>query len=100
MLAPYESRRVPLVAAAAAVHASLSVGWTAVIARTLPRDAGRARSVLHGVLMGAAIAGADLGTAHVVRNPRLVAIRELPVAPQVADHVAFGAVVGFVLRRS
>lgn len=100
MVLPDDSRSLPLAGAAAAVHGALSLGWTCVIARTLPQDAGRARSVLHGALLGAAIAGLDLGVAHVVRTPRFAPIRELPVAPQLADHVAFGAVAGFVLRGS
>jgi high-affinity Fe2+/Pb2+ permease len=100
MLVPRETRTGRLVGAAAIVHGVLSLGWTCVIARTLPRDAGRARSTVHGVLMGAAVAGLDLGIAHALRTPRFAAIRELPVRPQVADHLAFGAVAGFVLRRS
>jgi len=100
MLVPRETQTVPLVGAAALVHGVLSSGWTVVIAATLPRDAGRARSVLHGALMGAAIAGADLGLAHVVRHPRLAAIRALPLGPQVGDHVAFGAIAGLLLRRT
>lgn len=94
---PDEHRLAPLIGAAAAVHAALSLGWTVVIAATLPRSAGPARTVLHGALVGAAIAGLDLGVAHALPHPRLAAIAELEVAPQLADHVAFGAVAGLLL---
>ena len=89
---PDTTRTVPLLIAGAGVHAALSLGWTVVVARTLPRDAGRAQTALHGALMGGAIAALDLGLARVVRHPRLRAIRELPLGPQVADHVAFGVI--------
>jgi hypothetical protein len=99
MLRPDEQRLGPLVAAAAVVHGTLSVGWASVIAATLPRDAGRMRAVLHGTLMGGAIAAADLGLAHTVRHPRLEAVAKLEVTSQVADHLAFGAVTGLMLAR-
>jgi hypothetical protein len=89
MLLPDESRPSRLLPAAAVVHGALSLGWTAVLARS-PR---------HGMLAGAAIAVLDLGTAHLVRSRRFAAIRELPVLPQLADHVAFGVVAVAALRR-
>jgi hypothetical protein len=99
LLLPDERGPVPLVGAAAVVHGALSLAWTGVIARTLPREAGLTRSVRHGIVMGGAIAVVDLGLAHVLRSPRFAAIRALPLAPQVADHLAFGAVAGALLRR-
>lgn len=90
ILLPSSRSTTPLVLAAAAVHSALSIAWATVIVRTLPRDAGRAQAALHGALMGAAIAAVDLTIAHRIDHPRLVAIRALPVAPQTADHVAFG----------
>lgn len=99
VLKPDEQRLVPLLGAATLVHSTLSIGWASVIAATLPCDAGRGRAVLQGTLMGAAIAGADLGLAHVTRHPRLKAIAELDVMSQVADHLAFGALTGLLLAR-
>lgn len=80
-----------LVVAGAVVHSVLSLVWTAVLAALLPRR----RPIVAGALAGAAIAAFDLG----VVGRRFPAMRALPVAPQVADHVAFGACVGAVLRR-
>jgi hypothetical protein len=89
---PSSRRTGPLVLAATAVHSALSLAWATVVVRTLPRDAGRAQAAVHGALMGAAIAALDLGIAHRVDHPRLTAVKELPIAPQIADHVAFGVI--------
>jgi hypothetical protein len=97
MLLPGEQRLAPLVGAAALVHGALSLGWAAVIAATLPREAGRVRAVVHGTLLGGAIAAADLGLAHAVKHPRLESVARLEVTSQVADHLAFGAVTGLML---
>jgi hypothetical protein len=71
-----------------AVHAAMSLGWTAVLASVLPRRG----TVLWGAVAGGAIAALDLG----IVGRRIPAIAELPTAPQVADHVVFGAVVGLM----
>ena len=63
-----------------------------MLAVVLPRR----RTVVWGALAGLAIAGLDLG---VLGSP-LARIRALPPAPQVADHVAFGALVGAVVSRA
>jgi hypothetical protein len=81
-----ERRRGPLLVAAAVVHVSVSLFWAAVF----PRRAG----VVGGALFGLGIAALDLGVLG-LRFPR---IRALPLAPQVADHALFGAVVGAALR--
>lgn len=94
LLLPEETRRGRLLCAATVAHVALSAGWTIALSR-LPR-----RTVALGTLAGLGIAALDLGVAHTSRSPRLAAIRALPVAPQVADHVAFGALVGGVLGRS
>ena len=73
------------------VHGIISLGWSAVLARTIPRR----RPVLAGAVAGGLIAVFDLG----VVGRRLPAIRALPVCPQVLDHLAFGALVGAVLDR-
>jgi hypothetical protein len=91
LLLPHERRALPLLAAAAPVHLALSLGWAAVLDRTLPRGG----EPLSGALGGLAIAALDLG----VIGRRLPAIRALPQGRQWADHVAYGLAVGAVLAR-
>lgn len=91
LLLPRESRRGRLLAAAVVVHTGLSLGWAVALAATLPRR----HTAAAGVVAGLAIAALDLG----VVGRRLPRIRELPVVPQVADHVAYGLLVGAVLAR-
>jgi hypothetical protein len=79
------SSRHPL-AAAVPVHLGVSLFWAALI----PRRAG----VLGGAAAGLAIAALDLG----VIGRRFPAIRALPLAPQIADHIAYGAIVGWTLK--
>jgi hypothetical protein len=82
-----------LLAAGANVHAVVSLFWGVALAHVIPRRAGARTSVAAGAIGGLAIAALDLGL--VARLfPR---IRALPRVPQLADHVAFGAVVGAVL---
>lgn len=78
-----------LLVAGVAAHGALSLGWGLALAALLPRR----RSVLWGAVAGLAIAGIDLGLVG-GRWPR---IRALPLGPQIADHVAYGALVGVVL---
>jgi hypothetical protein len=84
----------PTAGAGTLVHVVLSLGWGAVLAAVLPRRG----AVLSGAAAGLAIAAVDLGGV----GRRLPRIRALPVLPQIADHVLYGAVVGAVLnaRRS
>jgi hypothetical protein len=84
-------RERPGVVAGAAVHAVLTLWWTTVLTAGLRRARGGA---LLGAAGGAAIAALDLG----VVGRRYPAIRALPHAPQWADHVAFGVVVGVCTR--
>jgi hypothetical protein len=82
-----------LLAAGANVHAAVSLFWGVALAHVIPRRTGARTSVAAGAIGGLAIAALDLGL--VARLfPR---IRALPRVPQLADHVAFGAVVGAVL---
>ena len=91
LLLPREERSPALLLAAAPVHVALSLGWGVALAAVLPRR----QTVAAGVLGGLAIAALDLGVIgrHV---PRL---RALPLWPQVADHLAYGATVGAVVAR-
>ncbi len=90
LLLPSERRTGRLVLAAVPVHLALSLGWALALAPVLPRRA----TVASGAAGGLAIAALDLG----VVGRRFPRIRALRVLPQVADHVAFGAVVGAVVR--
>ena len=85
-----EQRPGRLLAAAALVHGAMSLGWAVVLAGTLPRR----RAAAAGGAAGAAIAVLDLGLV----GRRFPRVRQLPVLPQLADHVTYGAVVGAVLE--
>ena len=89
LVLPRETRPGPLLLAAAPAHVAISLGWGVALSLGLPRRAPLAT----GAVAGLAIAALDLGVV-VRRYPR---IRALPLWPQVADHVAYGAVVGVVL---
>ena len=99
LLCPRTTRTVPLLGAAAVAHAALSLGWTAVLARVLPRSMGAPRAVLLGASCGLAIGAADLGSARALGGPRLGPVAALPLGPQLADHVAFGVVAAVVLAQ-
>lgn len=86
-----EHERVPMVTAAVPVHLSLSVAWAIVLAIALPRE----RPMAEGIAAGLLIATLDLG----VVGRRFPRVRALRIAPQIADHVAFGIVVAIALAR-
>jgi hypothetical protein len=88
VLLPGETRRTRLLAAAVPVHLALSLGWTIVL------DRAGVRTARAGAVAGLAIAAVDLGIA----GRRLPRIQALPLLPQLADHVAFGAIAGRLLR--
>jgi len=77
-------------AAALPAHLALSWFWSGLLARALPRD----NRALWGAAAGLAIAAVDLGTV----GRRKPAVSRLPLAPQLADHALFGAVVGALTR--
>ena len=89
LVLPRERRPARLLLAAAPVHLALSLGWALLLAAVLPQR----RTAAFGALAGLAIAVLDLG----VVGRRLPRIRALRQAPQVADHVVYGATVGAVL---
>jgi hypothetical protein len=92
LLLPDDAPPSARAAAGLVSHGAISLGWAVVLAAVLPRR----RTVVWGALAGLAIAGLDLG----VLSRRWPRIRALPTAPQVADHVAFGALVGAVVSRA
>jgi hypothetical protein len=100
MLAPRATSRLLLLGAAAGVHVALSLGWAQALA-ALPGS--RQRTPVGGALWGAGagavIAALDLAVAHLSRSARFTAVRALPVLPQVADHLAYGTLVGALLAR-
>jgi hypothetical protein len=92
LLLPDDAPPSARAAAGVVAHGAISLGWGVVLAAVLPRR----RTVVWGALAGLVIAGLDLGVFS-RRRPR---IRALPLLPQVADHVAFGALVGAVVSRA
>jgi hypothetical protein len=91
VLLPRSDSDVALVLAGGAAHVAISIGWGVVLASALPRR----HTLAAGAAAGLAIAALDLG----VIGRRYPSIRDLDPAPQVLDHLAYGAVVGAVLSR-
>jgi hypothetical protein len=81
----------PTLPRALVAHTALSFGWAAVLAEVLPERP----KLWHGAAAGLAIAALDLG----IVGRRFPRIRALPPVPQVADHVAYGMLVAWALRR-
>jgi hypothetical protein len=91
MLLPQASDTRVLFTAAALVHPAVSVFWTAVFAVLLPR-----RHVAAWAIAGAAaVALLDLRAIAPLLFP---AVAALPFWPQVADHLAWGALLGGTLQ--
>ena len=81
---------VSLLVAGAGTHTVISFGWAMLLAVVLPEH----RTRTAGAAAGLAIAALDLGAV----GRRYPAIRALPTLPQIADHVAFGFLVGAVVQ--
>ena len=79
----------PSIGRGVVAHVAITAWWTWVLQALLPRR----HEVAWGAALGAGIAVLDLGVA----RRRWPAIAGLPTGPQVADHLAFGALVGAVL---
>ena len=92
ILRPGGDQPGPLVAAALPTHLAISAFWGVVLARALPRD----RGVAPGAIAGLAIGALDL----LVVGRAFPRIKELPIGPQLADHVAFGLTVAALLPSS
>jgi len=91
MLIAPNSSDVALISAAALVHGLISFFWAAVLAWVLPR-----RHVFwSAVLAAAGIAVVDLRIIAPLFFPE---VHALVFWPQFADHLAWGATVGAVLR--
>jgi hypothetical protein len=98
LLLPADAPPGALLLAGGLAHTVLSLGWGTVVAGAVRRTS--LPPLVAGLAVGAAIAAVDLGIlAHGPPGRRWPLIRNLPVGPQVADHLAFGAVAGAVLRR-
>jgi hypothetical protein len=96
LLLPADAGRAALLLAGGAAHIVISLGWGTVLAMAVRRTS--LPPVAVGLAGGAAIAAVDLGLlAHGPLGRRWPLIRALPVRPQVADHLAFGAIAGAVL---
>ncbi|MDX6718277.1 MAG: hypothetical protein QOJ63_531, partial [Solirubrobacteraceae bacterium] len=91
LLLPHERRASRLLPAAMTAHAGLSLGWSIVLAKSLPRR----RALPWSVLAGLGIAALDLG----VVGRRFPRLRALALLPQVLDHVAYATTVACVLSR-
>jgi drug/metabolite transporter superfamily protein YnfA len=91
MLLPHELRRGRLLAAAVPVHLAVSLAWGIVLSGLLPSQ----RTAAAGAIAGLAVAAFDLG----MIGRRFPRVRALPLLPQLADHVLFGTVVGYMLER-
>ena len=91
LLLPHETRASHLLAAAVPTHLGISLAWGMVLAIVLPRR----KTAVWGAVAGLGIAALDLG----VVGRRHDRIRALPAAPQVADHIAYGFIVGLFLHR-
>ena len=87
LLLPLETRRGRLLAAAVPVHLGVSLAWALVLERARVRGAARGAAAGLGIAVVGVVAGRAL-------SPRF---RALPLLPQVADHVAYGAIAGTVL---
>lgn len=84
------------VAVGGVAHVLISLFWARVLHRALRKNIEPAGAIAAGAACGAGIALLDLGLIARFLPP----IRALPASPLLADHIAFGAIVGWVLQRS
>jgi hypothetical protein len=93
MLLPDETSTGKLVAAAAIVHPVVSLFWAVVLWRLLPR-----RATLEWALLAAVLIG--LLDLKLIAPALFPAVAALDFWPQMADHLAWGAVFGLTVQRS
>ena len=91
MLVPADSSLFRLLAAAALVHAGVSLFWAAVVTLLLPRK----HVVWTAMIAAAGIAVLDLR----ILGQFFPAVYALPFWPQMADHLAWGASLGAMLAQ-
>ena len=95
---PARARRRSRIVAGGVVHLLISLLWARVMAGLfgghISARSPAGEPILVGALCGLGIAALDLG----IIGRWLPAIRVLPAGPQIADHVAYGALVGWALR--
>ena len=91
MLMPRTSPLPALLAAAAVVHATVSLFWTLVFGWALPRR----RLLIWSVLGSAAVAVLDL---RVIAPAIFPSVAVLAFWPQFADHLMWGACFGLTLQ--
>ena|SRR5688500_15451706 len=91
LLLPATAPSSALLIAGAIAHVAISLFWGTVLGLALPRR----RTVLWGAIAGALIAALDLG----VIGRFFPLIAWLDFLPQLADHVAFGAIAALVISR-
>jgi hypothetical protein len=91
ILLPASSPPSFLLMAGAVAHVAISIFWAIALSLFLPRR----RTIAAGALAGTAIAALDLGV--LARFFPLIA--ELDPGPQLADHLAYGAIAGAVIAR-
>lgn len=78
-----------LIASAVIVHSALSLFWATILTIFLPRKF----IIIWSILAGIGIAILDL----LIIGQFIPKIKALPFLPQLADHLAFGGIVGTVL---
>jgi hypothetical protein len=91
LLLPAASAPSLLLFAGGVAHVLISIGWAIVLSLLLPER----RTVVVAIAAGAAIAALDLG----VIGRLFPLIAELDALPQLADHLAYGAITGAVIAR-
>ena len=91
LLLPETASPSALLIAGGFAHVAISLGWGIVLGLSLPQR----RTVLWGAVAGVLIAALDLGL--IGRFFPLIAA--LDFWPQLADHVAFGAIAALVIQR-
>ena len=92
MLLPGETASGKLIAAAAVVHPAVSLFWSVILWRTLPR-----RATLEWALLAAVLIG--LLDLKVIAPAFFPAVAALDFWPQMADHLAWGALFGLTVQR-
>jgi hypothetical protein len=85
----------PTLLRGASAHVALSLGWGVLLAWVLPRARDPRAAIVQGAAAGVGIAAIDLGLV----GRRMPQIAALPLGPQVADHMLFGAVATTLLNR-